>query len=64
VDAKNARLVAGGRDDAALVRPAADGERLAAQRRVVALLDRRVKRIHIDMQDAAEHGGGSRESRV
>ena len=34
----------------------ADGKRPAAQRRVVALLDRRVERVHIDVEDAANHG--------
>ena len=31
--------------------PAADRDRLAAQRRIVALFDRRVKGIHVDMDD-------------
>src|SRR5439155_13371033 len=53
-DAKCSRLVAGGGDDAALVGIAADGDREAAKRRVVALLDRGVERIHIDMEDAAD----------
>ena len=53
--AKRARLVAGRRDHAALGRIAADDDRLAAQRRVVALLDGRIERVHVDVQDAA-HG--------
>ena len=52
-DAERPRLVARRGDDAALVGLAADGERLAAQRRVVALLDRRVERVHVDVEDAA-----------
>ena len=55
MDAERARLVARGGDDAAAIRLAADRERLAAQRRVVALLDRRVERVHVDVEDAA-HG--------
>ena len=47
------RLVAGRRDDAALVRPAADRKWLAAQRWIVALLDRRIKRIHVDVKNPA-----------
>ena len=47
-----ARLVAGRGDDAA-VGGAADDDRLAAQFGVVALFDRRVERIHVDVQDAA-----------
>ena len=50
-DAESTRLVRGARDDrAALRRPDDDG--LAAQRRVVELLDRRVERVHVDMEDA------------
>ena len=47
------RLVAGRRDDAALVRPAADRKRPASQRRIVALLDRRIERIHVDVKNPA-----------
>ena len=54
-DAERARLVARRRHDAAAIRLAADGQRLAAQRRVVALLDRRVERVHVDVEDPA-HG--------
>ena len=50
--AERARLVARRRDDAALVGVAADGDRLAAQRRVVALLDGRVEGVHVDVEDA------------
>ena len=53
VDAERARLVARGGDDAAAVGLSADGERLAAQRRVVALLDRRVERVHVDVENAS-----------
>ena len=52
-----ARLVAGGGDDAALVGIAADGDRLAAQLRVVALLDGRVERVHVDVEDAPSAPG-------
>src|SRR5439155_1546362 len=34
----------------------ADDERLAGQPRVVVLLDGRVERIHVDVQDRARHG--------
>ena len=51
-DAEHARLVRRGADDAAIVRPAAaDDDRLAAQRRVVALLDRGEERVEVDVQD-------------
>src|ERR1700730_13758486 len=45
-----ARLIACRRDDAALPR-STHGDRLAAQFRVVALFDRRVERIHVDVDD-------------
>ena len=37
--------------------PAADRHRLALQRRIVALLDRRVEGIHVDMDDLALERG-------
>ena len=52
--AELARLVRRRADDAALARPA-DDHRLALQRRVVALLDRRVERVHVDVEDLAHH---------
>ena len=52
--AELARLVAGGRDHAARLRRAADRHRLAAQLRPIALLDRRVERVHVDVDDAAQ----------
>ena len=52
VDAELARLVARGADDAPLVRTAAaDDDRLAAQLRAVALLDRGEERVEVDVQD-------------
>ena len=54
--AERARLVARGGHDAAAIRLAADGERSAAQRRIVALLDRRVERVHVDVKDPAHRG--------
>ena len=48
-DAEGARHVAAGRDDAALA--AADDHRLVGERRVVALLDRGVEGVAIDMRD-------------
>jgi len=48
--AVDARLIAGRRDDPAQPAPA-DGHGLAAQLRKVALLDRREKGIHVDMDD-------------
>ena len=45
-DAERLRLVAGGEHD-----PAADDHRPAAQARVVALLDRRVERVEVGVQD-------------
>ena len=55
--AERPRLVAGGGDDAARCGRAADGDRLAAQLRVVALLDGRVERVHVDVEDAAHRIG-------
>ena len=52
---ERARLVARGRDHPALGR-AADRDRLAAQRWVVALLDAGVERVHVDMDDLAQPG--------
>ena len=49
MDAVGARDVAGGRDHAALA--AADDQRLVGERRVVALLDRGVEGVAIDMRD-------------
>src|SRR5205823_9313300 len=54
--AERARLVARGRDDAAALRTAADRDRSPAERRIVALLDRRVERVHVDVEDLAEAG--------
>ena len=46
VHAEGLRLIGRGEHD-----PAADGDRLAAQRRIEQLLDRRVERVEIGMQD-------------
>jgi hypothetical protein len=51
--AELARLVACRHHHAALA-AAADRDRLAAQRRVVALLHRRIERIHVEMDDLAD----------
>jgi hypothetical protein len=56
MDAEAARFIARRRNYAACPR-AADGDRLAAQRGIVALLDGREKRIHIDMENAAKRLG-------
>jgi hypothetical protein len=53
--------VARGRDDAAFP-CTADRDRLPAQLRVVALLDRCVERIHVDMDDLARPGRLGRRS--
>ena len=53
--AEGARLVAGRSDHAAPIGPAADRDRLAAKRWVVALLDRRVERVHVDVENPANH---------
>ena len=53
--AERPRLVAGRGDHAAAGGAAADGDRLAAQRGIVALLDRRVEGVHVDVEDAAGH---------
>ena len=55
VHAEDARLVARRRHHAARPRPA-DDHRLAAQLRPVALLDRRVERVHVGVQDDAGEG--------
>jgi hypothetical protein len=49
-DAELPRFIACGRHDATFA-GASDGDRFAAQIRVVALFDGRVKRIHVDMND-------------
>ena len=51
---KRARLVARGADDAPALGRAAHGDRAAARARVVALLDGRVERVHVDVQDLAD----------
>src|SRR6185503_4418159 len=51
--AELARLVARRRNDAALRRIAADRDRLAAQRWIIALLDGRVERVHVDMKNSS-----------
>ena len=50
VHAERARLVARVPHDAPVAEPA-DDHRLAAQRRVVELLDRREERVEVDVQD-------------
>src|SRR6202022_1075519 len=50
------RFVACGGDNAALAR-SADGNRFAAQVRIVALLDGRIERIHVYMDNLALPGG-------
>ena len=52
--AERSGFVAGSRDDATPVRPTADGNRLSAQRGIVPLLDRRVERVHVHVDDSAE----------
>ena len=51
--AEDARLVARRRHHAAPVGLAADGDRPAGERGIVALLDRCVERVHVDVDDAA-----------
>jgi len=55
VDAEGARLVAGRGDHAPPLGPSAHGERLAAQRGIVALLDRGIERVHVDVNDPSDH---------
>ena len=63
VDAELAGLVACGTDDAPLVGSAAtDDHRLAAERRVVALLDRGEERIEVDVEDRQGRGAHARDS--
>ena len=52
--AKGAGFVGGGRNDAPAAL-SADDDRLALERGVVSLLDRRKKGVHIDMHDPATH---------
>ncbi len=54
VDAELADLVGGGADHAAALRVAPDDDGLAPQLRPVKLLDRRVKGVHIDVDDLAD----------
>jgi hypothetical protein len=56
MNAKFPRLIARCRHHAALTRTA-DRDRLAAQIRIIALLDRRIEGIHIDMDDLARSRG-------
>ena len=57
-DAELAGLVAGGRHDAPLARPA-DCDRLAAELGIVALLDGRVEGVHVDVDDLPLPPGGT-----
>ena len=57
VDAEGARLVARGRHHAAPAESAHD-HRSTDQARVVALFDRRVERVEVDVQDASRPRGG------
>jgi len=50
---ERARFVTCRRDDAAFAR-SADRHRFAAQLGIIALFDRRVERVHVDMDDFAE----------
>ena len=52
--AKGAGFVGGGRNDAPAAL-SADDDRLALERGVVSLFDRRKKGVHIDMHDPATH---------
>jgi hypothetical protein len=61
--AEFSRFVACGSDDAALAR-SADGNRFAAEPRIVALLHRGVESIHVDMEDLALPGGLVRDVSV
>src|SRR5688500_3447093 len=54
VDAELARFVRARRDDAA-ARRATDENRLAAQLRIIALLDGRVERVEVDVEDRAHY---------
>ena len=58
MDAKPASLVARRGHHPALAR-ATDGHRFAAQFRIVALLDRRVECIHVDMDNLSQALGGA-----
>ena len=51
MDAEAADLVAGGRHHPPALGPAADHHRLAAQRRIVAHVNRRVEAVHVAMED-------------
>jgi hypothetical protein len=57
-------LITGRSHHAAPVGPAADDQRLAPQRRVVALFDRGVERVHVDVNDAANHDGQWQDGRI
>ena len=62
--AERPRLVARGSDDPSAIRLAADGERLSAKRRIVALLDRRVERVHVNVQNPSQHTKPATAARV
>jgi hypothetical protein len=55
VHAERARFIAGRRDHASPLGPSTDGERLAAQCGIVALLDRRIERVHVDVENPSDH---------
>jgi len=57
---ERARLVTGGTDNAPPVGRRSDDDRPATQSRVVALFDRSVKRIHIEVKNDAGHAQGCR----
>ena len=62
--AELARFVVAGRQDPAPVSRAAHADRLAFQRWLVAHFDRRVKAIHVEMDDGARSVAGSHENNL
>ena len=56
MNSERARLIRGGADHAPLVWPGSDNHWLALQRRVVALLDRREKSVHVNVENRPRHG--------
>ena len=54
MDAELARLIAAGRDDAALVRTGADDQRFPAPFGMVQELDGREEGVHVDVEEGAQ----------
>src|SRR5439155_7118297 len=59
-NAELARFVAGRAHDAPLRGRTADDDRPATQRRIIALFDRGIESVHVEMENDAEHWSSAR----